>query len=211
MISDIPPSLSNDYRALLVSKEHLDLEGLIGHLLNEMPNLWVNSYRDSSKRKDDICIIPHGSFEYIFDDYCNLENKGLVVPDSVSDSRVIAAFGRSSPQRTKRDDYRLRGWIGRTELFFGKAWDKGHFIAHSLGGAVDGLEINVFQQRRDVNRGWSEKGKIFRKMENYCFENPGTFFFNRPIYGDPGSKPSFIEFGILKSDRELWVEVFDNR
>jgi len=29
---------------------------------------------------------------------------------------------------------------------------KGHFIAHSIGGAVDGWELNVFVQRRELNR-----------------------------------------------------------
>ncbi len=27
---------------------------------------------------------------------------------------------------------------------FGRQWDKGHFVAHSIGGAVDGWELNVF-------------------------------------------------------------------
>jgi len=30
--------------------------------------------------------------------------------------------------------------------------------------------------------------------------NPGTFFFNRPIYADLTSRPSTIEFGVLTSE-----------
>ena len=82
---------------------------------------------------------------------------------------------------------------------FGKKWDKGHFIAHSIGGAVDGIEMNVFVQRRDLNRGWSKEGKIFRVMETYCFMNPNTFCFNRPIYSDKTSKPSYLEYGLLNN------------
>ena len=94
---------------------------------------------------------------------------------------------------------------------FGPGWDKGHFIAHSIGGAVDGLEANVFVQRRDLNRGWSVAGKRFRQMEQYCVLNPGTLCFSRPLYADQTAKPAFVEFGVLKRGGELWVESFDNR
>ena len=78
---------------------------------------------------------------------------------------------------------------------------------------MDQCELNVFVQRRDLNRGWSVAGKRFRSMEKYCFSNPGTFCFSRPIYSlaDGSSKPVAVEFGVLKADGELWVEVFDNQ
>lgn len=84
-------------------------------------------------------------------------------------------------------------------------------MAHSLGGAVDGIEANVFVQRRDLNRGWSASGKLFREMEKYCAVHPGTFCFNRPFYRDNSARPAFLEFGVLKNNNELWVERFDNR
>ena len=43
--------------------------------------------------------------------------------------------------------------------------DKGHFIAHAIGG---GLDMNIFSQARDLNRGISEQGKVYRLMERYC-------------------------------------------
>lgn len=101
--------------------------------------------------------------------------------------------------------------IGPTNTALGSVWDKGHFIAHSIGGAVDRAEINIFTQRRDLNRGWSEEGKTFRAMEEYCLERPGTFCFARPLYSDGSSRPTFLEFGLCKSDGTLWVERFDNR
>lgn len=88
--------------------------------------------------------------------------------------------------------------------------NKGHFIAHSIGGVVDGLEANVFIQRRDLNRGWSAAVKRFREMEKYCVANPGTFCFSRLLYVDETSRPGFCEFGLLKTTGELWVECFDN-
>jgi hypothetical protein len=101
--------------------------------------------------------------------------------------------------------------MGATEKTFGRAWDKGHFIAHSLGGAVDQAEVNVFAQRRDLNRGWSVAGKRYRKMERYCELNEDTFCFSRPIYIDQSAKPALLEFGVLKGESEFWVECFDNQ
>lgn len=127
------------------------------------------------------------------------------------EGRLIGVLGCSSPKITRRDDYRLKGWVGATEKVFGSGWDKGHFIAHTIGGVVDGLEANVFVQRRDLNRGWSAAGKRFREMEKYCVSNPRTFCFSRPLYADQTAKPAFVEFGVLKAGNELWLECFENQ
>jgi hypothetical protein len=145
----------------------------------------------------------------MFDDYDSLEARLGLRYDSGCESRLVAAWGSSSPKQEPRDDYRLKRWPGRNERRFGKKWDKGHFIAHTIGGAVDHSEFNVFIQRRDLNRGWSEPGKRYRAMEKYCAEHPGTFCFTRPLYADTSSKPSRLEFGALKAG-EFRVEVFDN-
>ena len=80
-------------------------------------------------------------------------------------------------------------------------------MAHAIGG---GLEVNVFSQDRDLNRGRSEQGKLYREMEKYCYTHPGTFCFSRPVYADGSSVPRWLEFGLLRDDGSLWVEVFDN-
>ena len=36
----------------------------------------------------------------------------------------------------------------RPEIRFDREWDKGHFIAHSIGGAVDRAEVIVFVELR---------------------------------------------------------------
>jgi len=82
-------------------------------------------------------------------------------------------------------------------------------MAHELGGSVAGVEANVFLQRRAFNRGWSPEGKLYRVMERYCRENTGTFCFSRPFYNDDTSKLSFIEFGVLRGTKDLWVNIFD--
>lgn len=200
--------LLQQYSGLLEGAEEAPIEEVIGYLKDELPYLWSDEYKKNCPQIGDICIIRHGSFEYIFDDRTLLEaaESGLPKPES----RIIAAFGISQRLDKKRDDYRLRGWIGKTNTYFGDKWDKGHFVAHSLGGAVDHAELNVFRQRRDLNRGWSTEGKLYRKMEAYCYNNPGTFYFHRPLYNDHSAFPYVCEFGVLTSDRKLWVEQFNN-
>lgn len=204
-------SLLESYKVILEEAINNGRDGIAEHLSKELPHTWIKAYQLESSSVGDICIMRHGTFEYIFDDYSSLEITESMKNSILPETRVVGVFGLSAPKKIRRDDYRLRGWIGSTEHYFGKDWDKGHFIAHSIGGAVDGMELNVFQQRRDLNRGWSQQGKIFRKMEKYCFDNPGTFCFNRPIYFDTSFKPAFYEFGVLMPDGQLWVELFDNQ
>jgi hypothetical protein len=154
----------NEYQQLFIGTKDADLKIIIEYLCEELPYLWTEDYKDSCNHATDICRISVGNFEYIFDDCLGSDKLG-VNPNSKIESRVVAAFGKSSQWVKKRDDYRLRGWLGPTNTFLGMLWDKGHYIAHCIGGAVDHAELNVFKQRRDLNRGWSEEEKIFRKME----------------------------------------------
>ncbi|MBS1874010.1 MAG: hypothetical protein JSU00_12415 [Acidobacteria bacterium] len=141
---------------------------------------------------------------YVFDTYGQqhcLEpgDDGLPI-----DGRLVAAFGTTKPPIGKRESARLRSWIGATERFLGSGRDKGHFVAHSIGGRIDGFEINIFSQQRHVSRGWSEQGQMYRQMERYCAANPGTFCFTRPFYKDhdlptgragvwhPAPRPEFV-------------------
>jgi len=175
---------------------------------------WCTAYRKSTAWVPDICRVGGGEtcggFVFLFDDPCEeLQPKNGRFTQL--HSRVVAVYGRSHPMPYARDDYRLRGWIGPTNSMFGSKWDKGHFIGHSIGGHIDRCELNVFVQRRDLNRGWSQEGRRFRQMERHCSEYPGTFCFHRPIYAESGDRPEFLEFGLVMPDRTLWIEMFDNR
>lgn len=165
-----------------------------------MPYQWFEAYKSACSHEVNVNRFWHKSFEYIFDECSSTE----------TEARLVAVAGVSVPSQIKRtkDDSRLKGWLGKTEKIFGLDWDKGHFIAHSIGGAVDGVEANVFPQKRAINRG--QEG-MFRKMEDHCKMHPGTFCFNRPIYNDPSARPAFYEFGVLKNAEELRVELFDNQ
>ena len=204
-------TIQKKYEEILLNVCHLSYNEAVIQLIKIFPSLWIEFYKMQSNRLTDICTISHGSFEFIYDDTDSLIEKGIMLEDTQIASRIVAVYGKSSPSQIKRDDYRLRGWVGPTNQIFGEKWDKGHFIAHSIGGAVDKMELNVFKQKRELNRGWSHEGKIYRKMEQYCFRNPGTFCYNRPIYGNQSDKPSFIEYGLLKHTNELWYHCFNNQ
>ncbi len=213
---DTPLEKSNnpctiDYESLLKEVRADSYEAAVSFLMENLPFVWRDSYLEMMPRDTKIFRFQYGTFEYIYDDYASLEATGAVPYDPIIEARLVGVSGCSTPKETKRDDFRLRGWVGPTEKAFGRAWDKGHFMAHSIGGAADQLEVNVFVQRRDLNRGWSEAGRRYREMEKYCKYHPGTFCFSRPLYLDQTAKPAFLEFGILKNVHELSVECFDNR
>ena len=192
------------YDALLAEATESSIP--INHYLRrEIPYLWKDAYLEMTPRPTNIVILTHGTFDYVYDDYATLEAMGVVVADGATEARLVGAIGVSQPNPKRRDDSRLRGWVGPTGATFGSNWDKGHFIAHSIGGAVDGLEANVFLQLRTVNRG------VYRDMERYCAANPGVLCFSRPLYCDPSARPSQVEFGVVKPNNALWVNVFENR
>lgn len=200
-----------DYDAVIQNVCYRTLEDSIALLLDKLPYAWCKSYKEFTLRSTDIVEVEYEGFRYIFDSYSDFDEYHLEYPDIEIGPRVVVAYGRSKPKQVARDDYRLKGWVGPTEKMFGGGWDKGHYIAHSIGGDVDGREMNVFQQRRHLNRGRSEPGKLFRQMEKECAMNVGTFCFHQALYDDQSTRPAFLEFGLLRANGELWVERFDNR
>ncbi len=201
------------YSAVQRTIRELPLEARAPLLMDKLPPLWTEIYEENAARPLELYRLASGQFQYIYDDHEALAASGEIENDPVSESRVVAAFGFSPPSSIdrKKDDGRLRGWLGPTEKRFGRGFDKGHFIAHSIGGAVDRAEFNVFVQCRRMNRGWTEEGKRYRLLESYCQQSPGVFCFSRPFYIDGSSRPTWLEFGVLKTDGNLWVDVFDNR
>jgi hypothetical protein len=128
--------------------------------------------------------------------------------------RVTLAYAVSVEQLMKRDVSRMRGFpdpnISAKSILGAKAFraDKGHFLGHASGGELD---INLFPQRRELNRGWSEEGKEFRRMERYVAQHHGTFFYHRPIYDDETWVPQLLEYGVLEEDARWRVKMFANK
>ena len=176
-------------------------------LRENLKRKWCDLYFATVAHTTNIVHFKFRTFEYICDLYSELETTGEVPYNQTIQDRVVAVLGTSARAEEGRDAGRIRGWAEPTEEFVGSERDKGHFMAHSFGG---GLDVNVFSQERQLNRGWSSQGKIYRQMETYCYQQPGTFCFSRPIYADGSNVPRWLEFGLLKADQDLWVEVFDN-
>jgi hypothetical protein len=196
-----------DYAAFLAAAEKTNADSVAEHLAEHLPSAWLDVYRDLTPHPINVQRVIESGFTYVYDWYSQFEVTGKIPFSKDVEDRMVGALGFSRKGTERRNVARQRGWVGPTEKHWGKENDKGHFVAHTLGG---GLEINVFVQRRDLNRGWSTEGKLYRSMEKFCWENPGTFFFHRPFYSDCTSRPSALEFGVLKPSGELWIERFKN-
>lgn len=128
--------------------------------------------------------------------------------------RVVLAYAVAVDQLVKRDAGRMRGFpdVDRAvrDALGDDAFvvDRGHFLGHASGGRMD---INLFPHRRELNRGWSVDGRLFRKMERHVAENPGTFFYHRPVYDDDTWIPAILEYGVLVGGKDWWVERFANK
>lgn len=173
------------------------------YLRRELPNLWHEQYLAMPQRPTEVFVFTYETFDYVFDTYQQDEPYDALTGLLPVEARLVAAIGVSKPKSSTRDDARLRGWP-IDYAASGGPWDRGHFIGHSIGGIVDGNEANVFRQLRSVNRG------RYRTMEKYCKQNPGVLCFSRPIYADVTAIPLHVEFGILKTDSTLWIEMHSN-
>lgn len=197
-----------EYDVILHECGEEDAEGVAAYLMEALPDEWCDAYRRMTPTPTNVFQVSDHGFQFLFDLACELVHKGEVAEEEAVEDRVVAAFGLSQAASHGRDASRMRGFLGGgLEPTEAGPTDKGHFIGHAQGG---GLDINLFPQLRDVNRGWSERGKVYREMERYCAEHPGTFCFSRPIYADGSWRPTAIEYGVLTGPRTLWVERFEN-
>jgi hypothetical protein len=151
-----------DYETILESARREDGVELIAVFACELVYEWCEIYEAMSSRTTNIVRFQCGTYEYLYD-YSSLEATGRVPDDPVMEARLVAVSGRSLFQEKARDDFRLKGWLGAMETTFGREWDKGHFIAHSIGGAVDpgrgeclrevaGLESGLVGGRKALSR-----------------------------------------------------------
>jgi hypothetical protein len=192
-----------DYPSLLRDAGGDDPDALVRHLVQTLPGLWADRYHDMVQHRPHILDIPDRGFNFLFD--LTLANHDRDEP-SRPDDRVVAAYGVSKAAESKRDASRIRG-LGAVGGVERGSMDRGHLLAHSMGGSLD---INLFPQRPDVNRGRSDRGRLYRRMERYAARHPGTFVFSRPIYGNSTWIPQALEYGILLPEPRFWVERFPN-
>jgi hypothetical protein len=206
-IPSLPPQSRIVYRWLRRSARAGSICELIADLRLRLPAQWQRVYTAAASHAPNIIHVEYGTFDYICDSYSGMEGLGEVALDQRVRDRVVGVLGISLPMRGRRRGSLPKDWVEHPEECDISGRDKGHYIAHAIGG---GLDMNIFSQVRGLNRGISEQGKVYRLMERYCYDNAGTFCFSHPVYDDATSIPRWVEFGLLRDDGSLWVEVFEN-
>jgi hypothetical protein len=206
-----------DYQSVLTQIDFQCSDEGILKLSEELQYVWADAYKQVNPHPANIWRIKRDGFEYLFDCVSDLVLRGDVAGNNAVEDRIVVVHGFSQAIHQQRRDSLMRKQpLGPVEFIRAHSdpscasenrYDKGHFIGHAFGGL---LHINLFPQSKKINRGWSELGKLYRKMERYCEKNPGTYCFSRPVYAGYSAHPRLIEFGVLKGDGSLWVQQFPN-
>lgn len=206
MIHTYKTKLKVDYDQLLQGiPKTLPYKEYANTFIQKLEKEWIRKYEIMIGTKADIVIIPNYTFESIYDESINREDD--IMSDLYITERTVAFYGFTSNEiaNRKKNDYYMKYDLA-------KKWadpetDRGHFISHAIGGDI---YTNIFPQRRDINRGLSERGKVYREMERFLTKNQDTFCFSRPIYFDFSERPYLIEYGILNKNFDFWLETFEN-
>ena len=173
---------------------------LSDELIAELEDAWLKAYRQASSHKLNVLQFEDSGFTFLYD-------QTSAVTSDVED-RLVVGYGYSVRQSEDRDNSRIAGLLGGgIDIPEKGTFDKGHVLAHSMGG---GMDVNLFPQRPELNRGISADGKVYRKMETYVAKHPGTFVFSRLIYTDASWVPSSVEYGILLPKGKFWINQFKN-
>jgi hypothetical protein len=171
----LPSQLAIDYEALLSAALVEGETNLVSVLREQLLSHWCAVYVATGTHTTNIVTFQFHNFIYIFDHYSGLEATGQVPYDQTIHDRVVGVLGTSTRAEERRDANRIRGWAAPTDELIAGERDKGHFMAHCIGG---GLGVNVFSQERRLNRGRSPQGKIYRQMERYCLSIQTHFVFH---------------------------------
>jgi hypothetical protein len=187
-------SAARRYADVLRGCESMDYQSAKSTLGGKLSSLWCSEYLQAVAGDPEVIEFTDDAYRFLFD-YRN--------------ERVVAAFGETRPTADQRDKARESGFVPNFTKFHPDR-DRGHFMSHASGGLMD---VNFFPQKKEVNRGWSPAGKVYRAMEKYCASSPGTFVFSRPIYkvGDTGWDPEQLEYGFYNQTRDFRSVVFPNR
>jgi hypothetical protein len=199
-----------DYLKLIKENKIESSEQIFQLFWNTIAFHWTEEYATAFPKHGEISLQNFEGFSFTID-HIWPDVEAADINHELPETRVISFFGISNTKINKINRSRMKvGWGKTSEAFaqFGINYDKGHFIAHGFGGPID---VNLFPQRRDINRGWSAEGKRYRAMERYIASNPGTVVFSRPLYNDLTVCPYQLEYGYFDKDFNLVLEIFPNR
>jgi hypothetical protein len=163
---------------------------------------WTAEYVAVTPWVPEIFEVQLGAFVYLFDAAPTLSRA-----ESGGDDRAVVVWGRSSAPATRRDRGRLAGFIPVPSSWSGRGRDRGHLVAHALGG---GLDLNLVPQSSALNRGRSAEGRRWRALEREAAASPGMPLFVRLVYEDATWSPAEFEYGLVRGGG-LHVARFQNR
>ena len=158
---------------------------------DELERLWTERYRMQTAGVTELVTFEHGGAKYLFD-------KAEVY------DRSIAAVGFAETPLAPRNRGYQAGFPLKADPE--RPVDRGHMIPSSAGGLYG---PNLFRQDRALNRGWSDEGKAYRKIESFAVSHH-SFFFCALVYCDDTDFPALIELGKVY-ERRLEVTLFRNR
>jgi hypothetical protein len=144
---------------------------------------WLAQYEASTPWDTEVIEVTQGELTFLFDAAPTLRGTHA----GEGDDRVVAVWGHSSEPESRRDRARLRGFLPSPRSWSRRGHGRGHFVAHAAGG---GLDLNLFPQGARLNRGGTNDGKLWRRMETHAARHPGTPLYVRPIYDTSGWTPS---------------------
>ncbi|MDO9212561.1 MAG: DNA/RNA non-specific endonuclease [Methylococcales bacterium] len=161
------------------------IEYIIGILLDDY-------YENINLATPEIVETTQTKFSYLFD---------------ITHQRLIAAWGFSKGKNTEpRDKIRVdRKWKPGGDLKNDNGrplYEKGHAIAHSLGGGAD---INFVAQLAALNKG------AFKVLENKAMTNPDSFYFVYWEYPNVETQvPSNVVQGLIYPSGHGSIKQFAN-
>lgn len=169
-----------------------------GNLFNELLIAEVTKHHQSLPACGRLREFEHGPATYLFAER-----------SSSNDDRTLLAIGTPERPDSARESAYQRGFP-LADIVGGRPTDRGHFIPYSAGGLFG---PNIFRQDRALNRGWSQEGRQYRRLERQAVST-GTaqrpIMFVHPTYIDVSDVPAFLAVGVLQGG-DLTVQVFRNR
>lgn len=162
--------------------QSMDKGTLISNFPEELLSLWSDDYYQRFP-KSRLFVVRQNEFgaffSYLFD---------------LTMERTLGACGSPILIQNKRDAGRMAGHP-RTG---GVQYDRGHLMAHSIGGGAD---INLVPQLSKLNRGEFRKLEI--EVRKNAEENRTCLYWVRPIYTGESEIPAQFEQGLLYPDGNL--------
>ncbi|MFA4928174.1 MAG: hypothetical protein WC558_06635 [Patulibacter sp.] len=187
----------------LVGPSPFDPESWASAVQTALVPHWMDAYRAVTPWTPEVMEIRQGALTYLFDGAPTFDGETT----SGFDDRVVAVWGSSCRPVHRRDRGRLAGFIPNPRSWSVRQRDRGHFVSHAAGG---GLDLNLFPQHAALNRGRSEDGRRWRRMERLIASRPGTPLFVRPIYRDPTWTPALLEIGFWRDGALRWERVLNS-